>query len=155
MKRYLGIKQVDAEPMTESEFKIDQNKSDNYYECESRNGYKVKYKDGYVSWSPKKVFEEAYDEIEECNITILTVLKDKDTFDFGYALTALKDGHKVCRKRWGYHGSKIHLELQVPDEHSKMTLPYIFMYKEVEGDVVRFPCDLSCESLLAEDWVVL
>lgn len=26
-------------------------------------GYIVKYSDGYISWSPKSVFEEAYDEI--------------------------------------------------------------------------------------------
>ena len=75
-------------------------------------------------------------------------------FNFGEALESMKQGKKVCRKRWGYHGSNIHLELQVPDEHSKMTLPYIFMYKEVEGVVNIFPCDLSCESLLAEDWII-
>ena len=28
-------------------------------------GYKVIYPDGYVSWSPKEVFEHAYREITE------------------------------------------------------------------------------------------
>ena len=28
-------------------------------------GYKVKYKDGYESWSPKNVFEESYVKLSE------------------------------------------------------------------------------------------
>ena len=40
MKQYIGTKVVQAEP--------------------AENGYKVVYPDGYVSWSPKEVFEEAY-----------------------------------------------------------------------------------------------
>lgn len=27
------------------------------------DGYKVQYKDGYTSWSPKKVFERSYREL--------------------------------------------------------------------------------------------
>ena len=30
---------------------------------ENIDGYEVKYPDGYISWSPKEVFEEAYREI--------------------------------------------------------------------------------------------
>lgn len=46
-------------------------------------------------------------------------------FDFGTALQALKENHKVARKGW--NGNGIFLELQVPDENSKMTQPYIYM----------------------------
>ena len=44
MKNYIGVKIVKAEPQ----------------EKDGRPGYKVLYPDGYVSWSPKDVFEKAY-----------------------------------------------------------------------------------------------
>ena len=52
MQKYIGIKLVSAEPDVIS-----------YYadlEHVEEEGYKVVYKDGYESWSPKAVFEEAY-----------------------------------------------------------------------------------------------
>jgi hypothetical protein len=67
--------------------------------------------------------------------------------NFSQALEVLKSGSKVTRTDWK-RGRNISLEIQVPDKHSKMTKPYIFMNK---GDD-RFPCDLSCESILADDW---
>jgi len=69
--------------------------------------------------------------------------------NFGIALSALKNGCKVTREGW--NNKTIWLELQVPDAHSKMTLPYIYM---VKGEN-KFPCDLSCESILAEDWRII
>lgn len=44
MKHYIGVKIIEAEPATKN----------------SREGYKVKYPDGYESWSPKEQFERAY-----------------------------------------------------------------------------------------------
>lgn len=44
MKNYIGVKIVKAEPMAK----------------DGKDGYKVVYPDGYVSWSPKEVFEKAY-----------------------------------------------------------------------------------------------
>lgn len=41
------------------------------------------------------------------------------------------------------------LELQVPDEYSKMTLPYIYM-KTVSGGLV--PWIASQTDILSEDW---
>lgn len=70
--------------------------------------------------------------------------------DFGQALVLLKAGKKVTREDWN-RGRNIYLEIQFPDENSKMTKPYIYMTKD--GD--RFPCDLSCESLLAYDWLLV
>lgn len=68
--------------------------------------------------------------------------------DFGRALEALKDGRSVHREGWNGKGQW--LELQVPDAHSKMTLPYIFI-RTVQGDLV--PWLASQTDLLAEDWV--
>lgn len=45
--------------------------------------------------------------------------------NFSQALDALKLGSKVARSGW--NGKGIFIELQVPDAHSKMTHPYIYI----------------------------
>lgn len=77
----------------------------------------------------------------------------KEVFDFGRALELLKQGYKVTRDGW--YGSEAGpvVMLQVPDENSKMTKPYLYMSKNNGKDV--FPLDLSCESVLAEDWMII
>lgn len=67
--------------------------------------------------------------------------------DFSLALGMLKNGDKIFREGW--NGKNQVLELQRPDENSKMTLPYIFI-KTVQGDLV--PWLASQTDLLAEDW---
>lgn len=60
MKKYKGTKVVLAEPMNELtavELGYARPNEDNH---EWREGYHVVYPDGYHSWSPKNVFEEAY-----------------------------------------------------------------------------------------------
>ena len=70
--------------------------------------------------------------------------------DIGEALKALKENPGDCRiSRKNWNGPGQFLELQVPDEHSKMTLPYIFI-NTVQGD--RVPWLASQTDLLAEDW---
>lgn len=64
MKKYIGTKQVEAMPMTLGEFinKTGRNPYQNDGKMHGNNepGYFVRYKDGYESWSPKEVFDEAY-----------------------------------------------------------------------------------------------
>ena len=69
--------------------------------------------------------------------------------DFRQALETIKIGPtcKVCRSGW--NGKGMWIALQSPDEHSKMTLPYIYM-KTAQGDLV--PWLASQTDLLAEDW---
>jgi len=69
--------------------------------------------------------------------------------DFGDALRALKSGKCVTRPGW--NGKGMYLELQVPDAHSKMTLPYIFMFT---ADKQRVPWLASQTDMLAMDWVL-
>lgn len=78
MEKYIGVKLIEAEPQ-------------NVYPPEAKGqysnpGYKVVYPDGYVSWSPKDVFEEAYRNI--------------DGLTFGLAVEALKKGFKIAREGW-------------------------------------------------------
>lgn len=64
MKKYIGTKQVEAEPMTMGQayekgfLQVGRVPSD--VEQYNTPGYHVKYADGYESWSPAKPFEEAY-----------------------------------------------------------------------------------------------
>lgn len=67
--------------------------------------------------------------------------------DFSAALTSLKEGHYLHREGW--NGKNQFICLQRPDEHSKMTLPYIFIHT-AQGDLV--PWLASQTDLLAEDW---
>ncbi len=71
-------------------------------------------------------------------------------FGIGQAVKEMRDGKKVCRAGW--NGKGMHLMLQVPDAHSKMTLPYVYMYT-VQGDLVPWLC--SQTDLLAVDWQVV
>ena len=68
-------------------------------------------------------------------------------FDFGVALQNLKGGNKVTREGWNGPGQ--YLELQVRDENSKMTLPYLYICT-VQGDLV--PWLASQTDMLATDW---
>lgn len=70
--------------------------------------------------------------------------------NFGDAISALKGGKRVSRSGW--NGKGMWLELQVPDAHSKMTLPYIYM-KTAQDDLV--PWLASQTDVLAEDWGIV
>lgn len=70
--------------------------------------------------------------------------------DFGSALNCLKRGQKVGRKGW--NGKNMWLALQTPDAHSKMTLPYIYMYT-AQGDLV--PWLASQSDMLSTDWEIV
>ena len=69
---------------------------------------------------------------------------------FGEALIALKDGRRVTRPGW--NGKGMWLELQRPDAHSKMSLPYIYMFT---SDKHLVPWLASQTDVLAEDWLLL
>lgn len=76
--------------------------------------------------------------------------------DFGNALHALKSGMRVQREGW--NGKGLWLELQVPDAHSKMTLPYVYLnYPPDSANTpgARVPWVASQTDMLSEDWVIV
>lgn len=82
--------------------------------------------------------------------------------NFGKALEALKSGSKVARIGW--NGKGLSVELQTPDENSKMTLPYLFMnYPSTPASAsapashinAKVPWLASQTDILAEDWLVV
>ena len=77
--------------------------------------------------------------------------------DFSWALRQLKKGEKVCRLGW--NGKGIYIKMQKPDEHSKMTQPYIYIVTtglvSDNPDAPRgvVPWVASQTDLMAEDWM--
>lgn len=74
----------------------------------------------------------------------------QESLSFGEALVALKAGGRVARAGW--NGKGMWLKLQVPDAHSKMSLPYIYM-KTADDKLV--PWLASQTDVLGEDWATL
>jgi hypothetical protein len=76
---------------------------------------------------------------------------------FGKALKELQNGKRIARTNW--NGKDFWLKLQVPDAHSKMTEPYIYI--EYPAGHVNAPKGLCCPwlasqtDILATDWFIL
>ena len=97
MGKYVGTKVIEAEPCKAWK--------DAGNHKVGEEGYKVIYKDGYVSWSPKDVFEEAYRQI--------------DGMTFGQAIEAMKAGKRCSRHNWNGKGQYIELATKISYINSK------------------------------------
>lgn len=76
--------------------------------------------------------------------------------NFSLALVSIKSGFKVQRSGWS--SRNIWIELQLPDEYSKMTLPYLYINypskgENLYGDIVPWVIDQV--DLLADDWIIV
>lgn len=153
MKKYIGTKQIEAEPMTRGEYAKYSGRNSvlaEKGENKSDAGYIVKYSDGYISWSPAKQFEEAY---RKC-----------DNMSFGLAIEVLKQGKKVSRTGW--NGKNMFL-YYVPsacyppstqiakDAFNGNDVPYgaYIAMKTAQGNVV--PWLASQTDVLADDWEIV
>lgn len=67
--------------------------------------------------------------------------------NFSEALEGLKKGKKAYRKGW--NGKNMWINLQLPDENSYMSLPYLYM-KTVDKQFV--PWLASQTDILSDDW---
>lgn len=146
MKTYIGTKIIEAKPMTRGDYNIFRGWKIPENENPEDGGYLVKYPDGYISWSPKEVFEEAY---REC-----------DSMPFGLAVEAMKKGKRVKRKGWNGKNQYIQLATGIS-------------YKSADGEIVNCEHDAignqaiafvgtsgvqmgwlaSQADMLADDWV--
>lgn len=96
MKQYIGTKLIEAEPAYRVDGKTVQPTTWPIPEgSKAEEGYAVRYPDGYMSWSPKAVFEEAYRPTENLN--------------FGLAIEAAKKGKKISRAGWNGKGQYVQL----------------------------------------------
>ena len=84
------------------------------------------------------------------------VWDNTNCFDFGTAIKKLKEGKLLARMGW--NGKGIFIELQVPDQFSKMTHPYIFIdttglnTNNPDAPKDRVPWLASQTDMLSEDW---
>lgn len=67
---YIGTKVIAAEPMDEEAFAYFQ-KHGWEHNRPARLGYKVRYEDGYISWSPKETFERAYRRVTQAEMKLI------------------------------------------------------------------------------------
>jgi len=105
--QYIGTKIIAAIPMNRGEY----NKYRGWQMPEGEDpddaGYHVMYLDGYESWSPAGVFEEAY--------------RPTSNMNFGLAIEAMKKGKKVARHGW--NGVDMFLFLVTYKEGTVQLLP--------------------------------
>ena len=149
MQKYIGTKIIEAVPAIRKGGKVYE---DGWPIPKSMDpteeGYKVRYPDGYESWSPKDVFEEAY--------------RPTDCMSFGLAIEAMKKGKKVARRGW--NGKNQHIELAT--RISYMTAEGVFVNVEHEAignkaiafcgtSGVQMGWLASQADMLADDWEVV
>jgi len=153
MERYIGVKEIFARPMKRQayndlrEWQLPDNENGD------DEGYLVEYMDGgspnhpeflgYISWSPKDVFERAY--------------KASNGMTFGLALEALKRGSKVARKGWNGKGMWLKYipaggEVSFGATQPLPILPWVGMKT---ADEYFVPWLASQTDLLSEDWEIL
>lgn len=146
MEKHIGTKTIEAEPMTRGDYNkyrgwtipADENPDD--------EGYLVKYSDGYISWSPKKQFEEAYKMSGEMN--------------FGHALELLKRGEKVARKGWNGKGMFLFLATgkQFESDNLGDRLPEIVndvICMKTAQNTICIGWLASQTDMLADDWEII
>ena len=156
-QEYIGTKLINAEPMTRAEYNVfrgwelpaDENGADEGYLVEYLDGGKPNTTThaGYVSWSPKKQFDNAYRKITN--------------MPFGLAVEAAKNGKKVARAGWNGKGMfLIYIFPYINDQFTVIekdgivgTLaPYIAM-KTADNQLV--PWLASQTDILANDWHII
>lgn len=154
MTKHIGVKLINAFPMTRlayNDFRgwqlpADENGADQGYLVEYLDGGKPNTDrfDGYVSWSPKEVFEKAYRPVSGLS--------------FGLAIEALKQGKKVARDGW--NGKGMWLKLVPADIADKVA----FEYEALDGapwigmktaDDKFVPWLAGQTDVLAEDWQII
>ena len=159
MNRYIGTKTINAKPMSRHAYNdlrgwvvpADENPADDGYLVEYIDGGQANHPDfeGYISWSPKDVFERSY--------------RRSDKLTFGEALELLKAGKKVARAGWNGKGMFVFL---VPGSSFKVNRPPLLgIYPEGTEINYRPHIDLkgadgsvstwapSGSDALAEDWI--
>lgn len=139
--KYIGTKIVEAEP--DVCIWKDQKTGDIHIE----DGYKITYKDGYVSASPKDVFEEAYRPIEAMN--------------FGLAIEAAKMGHRIARHGWNGEGQ--YVELGHDFQYDTYNGGIVSYHEDIKGQALVFVGTrgrqvgwlASQADMLADDWYIV
>lgn len=149
MKKYIGTKIIEAAPAIRKGGKVyDANELIPRSMEPVKEGYKVRYSDGYESFSPKDVFEEAYRPIDGMN--------------FGLAIEAMKKGKK-CR-RAGWNGKNQYIELASAISYTSPEVVIVNAEHDAIGNKAIAFCGTSGiqmgwlasqADMLADDWMIV
>ncbi len=74
MKQFVGCKLIEAELMNRGEYNLYRGWENPKNENPEDEGYLIRYLDGYISWSPKKQFDEEYREYNSGELPITAIL---------------------------------------------------------------------------------
>lgn len=105
MQKYIGVERAEARPMTRGDYNVYRGWQIPADEDPADEGYLVKYRDGYESWSPKEVFEEAY-VVEDVSPLLATVFDMKSSdykkrFEAEYRQLRIRyEGLKRMCEKW-------------------------------------------------------
>ena len=119
MKKYIGLKVVKAEPMTMTEAQKVLGRELKPATVEE-DGFLVEYKDGYKSWSPASVFNEAYHRF--------------GNMFFGEAVEALKSGLAIRREGW--NGKGLFVVKQIPAHITEDIIPKMQSLPQSAKDIL-------------------
>lgn len=92
MAKFIGVKMIEAVPMTAREANDKGHRIGNH--SFEEDGYEVTYPDGYKSWSPAKEFEKAYYKLED---PAGDVLKENDIKRFIKGIENVKVGSNYAQ----------------------------------------------------------
>lgn len=145
--KHIGTKIINAHPMTRQQYNdlrgwtvpADENPGDDGCLVEYLDGGSANHPDytGYISWSPKEVFDRAY--------------RSTAAMTFGDALVMLKAGGRVCRAGWNGKGMWVEI-VDGKDFKFSELLPH-FVIKNVNNSFSTWVP--SVNDCLAEDWMLL
>lgn len=149
MEKFIGTKIIEAEPAYRVDGKTVQPTTWPVPEgAKAEEGYAVRYPDGYMSWSPKEVFEEAY--------------RRTDNLTFGLAIEAAKKGKRIARKGWNGKGQ--YVELAKAISYESPTGAVVNAEHDAIGNQalafvgtsgVQMGWLASQADMLAEDWAIV
>lgn len=149
MKTYIGTKIIDAQPAYRVDGKTVQPTDWPVPEgAKTEEGYAVRYQDGYMSWSPKAVFEEAY--------------RPMDGLTFGLAIEAAKRGSKISRKGWNGKGQYVQLATAISYRDAGGTVVNA-EHKDIGNQAFAFVGTSGVQlgwlasqaDMLADDWTIV
>lgn len=123
MKKYIGTKQIEAEPMTMGEAYergFLQKRKEIREEEKGNAGYLVKYPDGYESWSPAEPFEKAY--------------RESGAMPFGMAIELLRQGKSIRRRGW--NGKGLFVIKQIPAHIERDIIPKMQSLPQSAKDLI-------------------
>lgn len=79
-EKYIGTKRIEAVPMNRGDYNKYRGWTIHADENPDDEGYMVKYDDNYVSWSPKRQFEEAYSKVGTNPLNDTVILMKSNDF---------------------------------------------------------------------------